>query len=227
MSRFGSLVFALLLSLAVSGSLHAAESAPACREQLPQEFLIRANMLKDKRGFARAVQDAIHYRVVHYGYVDGAPLRKLNPKSAGELSQDTRFMNLKVRLNARILPVLQCVERAVIANCTLQDIRYEPHRLSGIRYKNTYRGGEISNHLFGTAIDVDPDRNPCCGCVPPWSDVPQCHKRVKSIFERMEMPRCWVTQFERYGFYWLGWDAMGDTMHFEFLADPNQILSKE
>ncbi|MBI3555645.1 MAG: M15 family metallopeptidase [Deltaproteobacteria bacterium] len=204
----------------------AAERGPECREQLAQDFLIRSSMLKDKRGFARAVQKAIHYRVEHYGYVDGAPLTKVNPKSAVELSRETRFLGLKVRLNAKILPALECAERAVIERCT--DLgtgkRYAPRRLSGIRYKNTYRGGEISNHMFGTALDIDPDRNPCCGCVPPWSDVPQCRRHVKSIFERMEMPRCWVNEFERFGFYWLGWDAMGDTMHFEFLGDPDRIL---
>ena len=27
-----------------------------------------------------------------------------------------------------------------------------------------------------------------------------------------------------YGFYWLGHDALEDTMHFEFLGDPEQIL---
>lgn len=38
------------------------------------------------------------------------------------------------------------------------------------------------------------------------------------------MPRCWVSAFERFGFYWLGRDALEDTMHFEFLGDPDRIL---
>ena len=37
------------------------------------------------------------------------------------------------------------------------------------------------------------------------------------------MPECWVRAFEKYGFYWLGHDTLMDTMHFEFLADPNRI----
>jgi hypothetical protein len=38
----------------------------------------------------------------------------------------------------------------------------------------------------------------------------------------MAMPECWVTAFERYGFYWLGHDELKDTMHFEFLGDPSK-----
>jgi len=40
----------------------------------------------------------------------------------------------------------------------------------------------------------------------------------------MDMPRCWVGEFERFGFYWLGNDKIEDTMHFEFLADPSRIV---
>jgi hypothetical protein len=34
-----------------------------------------------------------------------------------------------------------------------------------------------------------------------------------------------VQAFERFGFYWLGHDALQDTMHFEFLGDPDRILA--
>jgi hypothetical protein len=40
----------------------------------------------------------------------------------------------------------------------------------------------------------------------------------------MAMPECWVHAFERYGFYWLGHDVLRDTMHYEFLGDPDHIL---
>jgi hypothetical protein len=33
-----------------------------------------------------------------------------------------------------------------------------------------------------------------------------------------------VHAFERYGFYWLGHDVLQDTMHFEFLGDPDRIV---
>ena len=35
------------------------------------------------------------------------------------------------------------------------------------------------------------------------------------------LPKCWIDAFEHYGFYWLGRDPdLRDTMHFEFLGDP-------
>jgi hypothetical protein len=49
---------------------------------------------------------------------------------------------------------------------------------------------------------------------------------VSTVYERMEMPACWVSTFERYGFYWLGNDALMDMMHFEFLGDPDAILAR-
>ena len=133
----------------------------------------------------------------------------------------TRFFGLRVRVNQRIHPALACVEASIRATCA--STPYTPQRLSGIRDRNTYHNGEISNHVYGIALDIDPSINTCCGCVPPWTDHPACSQEAASIFDRMEMPECWVREFERYGFYWLGRDTLQDTMHFEFLADPDQI----
>ena len=90
--------------------------------------------------------------------------------------------------------------------------------------RNTYRGGEVTNHAYGIAIDIDPSENTCCGCVKPWSDAPACKRVTQSEYDHMAMPECWVHAFERYGFYWLGHDVLKDTMHFEFLGDPDRII---
>ena len=91
---------------------------------------------------------------------------------------------------------------------------------AGIRYKNTYRGGEVTNHIYGIAIDIDPAINTCCGCVPPWNDAPACKKPAKTEYDRMAMPECWVHAFERYGFYWLGHDTLRDTMKIDKTVVP-------
>lgn len=216
----------LIATLLLLTPLMPARADGDCRDQLPQDFLIRSSMLKARDGFAKAVARAIRYRTEQYGHVTGAPLyEKFNPVPVARNIVTTKFMGLEVALNRRILKPLGCVEREILARCDLPDALYRPRHLSGARYKNTYRGGELSNHLFGTALDVDPDRNPCCGCVPPWSDDPKCKRRAASPFDRAELPRCWVRAFERFGFYWLGWDQMQDTMHFEYLADPAQADS--
>jgi hypothetical protein len=36
-----------------------------------------------------------------------------------------------------------------------------------------------------------------------------------------------VDTFERFGFYWLGNDVLEDTMHFEFLGDPDKIIKTD
>ena len=189
----------------------------ACAEQAPQDFLIRGNFLRDPKGNERAIQ----YRTDQYGYFKGYghPAPGAQPPSAQVVS--TTFMGLPIKMHRRVVPALACVEKEIVRACA--DHPYTPQALAGIRYRNTYRGGEVTNHAYGIAIDVDPARNTCCGCVPPWNDAPACKRPGKSEYDHMDMPECWVHAFERFGFYWLGHDVLRDTMHFEFLGDPDKI----
>jgi hypothetical protein len=56
------------------------------------------------------------------------------------------------------------------------------------------------------------------------SDRPVCARPSATLADRMAMPACWVTALERFGFYGFGHDELEDTMHFEFLGDPDRIL---
>jgi hypothetical protein len=128
-------------------------------------------------------------------------------------------------VHKKIVPALRCVEKRIRKTCKKRAEQYSPHAVGGFRTANSFRGGEVSNHLFGIAVDIDPEKNPCCGCVSPWPDHPACQGTAASIFERTALPRCWIDAFERYGFYWLGRDPdLRDTMHFEFLGDPDRII---
>jgi hypothetical protein len=127
-------------------------------------------------------------------------------------------------MHRKVVPALKCVEEEIRRACS--EHPYVPRALAGIRFRNTYRGGEVTNHIYGIAIDIDPSVNTCCGCVKPWNDAPACRKPAKTEYDRMSMPECWVHSFERYGFYWLGHDVLRDTMHFEFLGDPDHIAKE-
>jgi hypothetical protein len=206
----------------------APEPVPACNEQPPQDFLVRGNFVtkarygdEENRRRRDIHNRAIRYRTENYGYFEGFGNSEWNAHTPSENAVGTRIFGLRVRLNSRILPAVRCAEQAVIQSCTATP--YTPVRLSGLRTRNTYHNGEVSNHVYGIALDIDPSINTCCGCVPPWTDHPMCAEEVTSIFERMQMPECWVRQFERFGWYWLGRDTLQDTMHFEFLGDPTQI----
>jgi hypothetical protein len=192
----------------------------ACNEQAPQDFLIRSHFLKEKDGNQRAIQ----WRTEHYGWFRpfGKPGPDAQPPSASVVA--TTFMGLPVRMHRKVVPALMCVEEDIKRTCA--DHPYTAHALGGIRFRNTYRGGEVTNHIFGIAIDIDPAINTCCGCVPPWNDAPACKRQAKTEYDRMAMPECWVHAFERYGFYWLGHDVLRDTMHYEFLGDPDRILKE-
>ena len=207
-----------------------AQPTPTCAQQTPHDFLIRGNwqvrarMTPEERAARREVhQRAIRFRTENYGFFPGFGRREWNANSPMENSAWTTFFGLRVRLNRRILPAIACVEAEIRAVCSATP--YTPQRLSGIRDRNTYHNGEISNHVYGIALDIDPNRNTCCGCVAPWNEHPLCRRDVDSIYERMAMPECWVHAFEKYGFYWLGNDQLRDTMHFEFLSDPDRIVA--
>jgi hypothetical protein len=202
------------------------DGTSSCNEQSPQEFLQRAHLNHAAKSRSERAEmlhvraQAIAYRTAQYGYFDGFGERKANSKSPGQQSKGTTFFGLPVVIHERVIPALKCVEQRLIRDCAEFD--YKPKNLSGLRKKNTYIDGEVSNHVYGIAIDIDPLKNPCCKCLEPWSSSERCRGN-KPVWERMAMPRCWVDTFERFGFYWLGHDVLEDTMHFEFLGDPDRI----
>jgi hypothetical protein len=198
-----------------------------CREQAAQAFLIRGNWFPrtndaEKQKEARKLfEESLKYRTEKYGYFEGFGSPKSNPHPPKFYAKSMTFMGMSVQVNEKIIPALKCVEAALKASPAGNE--YKPHAMGGIRFKNTYRGMEISNHVYGIAIDIEPDRNSCCGCVAPWPDHPLCKAKNKTVWERMAMPKSWVDTFERFGFYWLGHDVLQDTMHFEFLGDPDKV----
>ena len=193
-----------------------------CRVQSPQRFLERRSY------HAKGVVDpakhgrALRWLVERYGNADDDATTHINPQSAHAQATSVHFMGMPISVHAKIAPALACVEKRIAKTCTAGTSRYTARAIGGFRSSNTYRGGEVSNHLLGIAVDIDPDRNPCCGCVDPWPNNPLC-KKPGGPYQRASLPACWVKAFDRYGFDWLGLDEMQDTMHFEFLADPDRI----
>jgi hypothetical protein len=199
---------------------------PSCVRQSAQQFLIDAHLhdraLSDTKAYSEWVtrlQRSIRYRTEQYGYYSGFGSRAWNPRPLARQLRVAQFAGLPVVLHERVIAPLRCVEQAIERDC--RAVPYRPRSLGGARLTNTYFGGDVSNHVYGIALDIDPLDNPCCNCVEPWRSNPKCRGK-KSDFERMAMPQCWVHAFERYGFYWLGHDALKDTMHFEFLGDPSK-----
>ncbi len=200
-----------------------------CREQRAQDFLLRDGQIAKigaPAGLRRTIEAArkrsIDYRTREYGRVPGVGRSRDNRHPPQFYAKRARFMGLYVVLHEKVVPALACVEAALRRECA--EAGYQPKRVGGLRETNTFKDYEVSNHLYGIALDIDPDLNPCCHCVGNWSKHSACAKKVSSIYERMAMPRCWVDVFERYGFHWLGHDELEDTMHFEFLGDPAKIL---
>lgn len=211
---------------------HASADPPgealACNDQAPQPFLVRGNYLsregtspEERRARRELHQRAIRYRTEKYGHVAGFGAPEWNASPPISYAEETTFMGMRLLVNRRILPALRCAEQEIKATCGAPS--YRPQYLSGFRASNTYYNGEVSNHLYGITIDVDPEHNICCRCLGASREHPIC-KRTTTLRERMAMPACWVSAFERYGFYWLGRDELEDTMHFEFLGDPDRIV---
>jgi hypothetical protein len=191
------------------------------RVQAPQRFLERRWFLRGGQLDTRRHSVALRWLVEHYGHVEDDATMRWGGEPARVHAKTVRFMGMPISIHAKIAPALAAVEKRITKTCTGR-ARYTPKAIGGFRSGNTYRGAEVSNHLFGIAVDIDPDRNPCCGCVDPWPENPVC-KKPGPIYQRTALTRCWIQSFERFGFDWLGRDTLEDTMHFEFLGDPDRI----
>jgi len=173
-------------------------------QSLIQTFLIRSNYLNSGN-----VAKANNYRIHEYTSI-----------------RNTTFMGKNIMLHEKVIGPLKCVEKKIKATCS---DNYTPKVLSGWRPNNTIQGAEISNHVFGIAIDIDPSINTCCGCVKDWAKAEGCKNAVKpddgsAPLGTYEIPRCWIDSFNEYGWYWLGDEpTLRDTMHFEFLAKPVDV----
>ncbi|EYF01120.1 TPR repeat-containing protein [Chondromyces apiculatus DSM 436] len=218
-------LLALLPTLTAPPALAKESKGPSeygCRVQKPQAFLKRGSFVIHGQLDGAKQTKAVRYLTEHYGHVDETLTAAWNGQSARSEAKSMRFMGLPISVHAKMAPALACVEKRIQQKCRGKSA-YTPRAIGGFRGANTYRGGEVSNHLFGIAIDIDPDRNPCCGCVDPWPSHPLCKLKGRTAEERTAMPSCWIKSFERFGFYWLGDDTLEDTMHFEFLGDPDKV----
>jgi hypothetical protein len=195
------------------------------RVQAPQRFLERRWFLRGGQLDTKRHGTALRWLVERYGNVEDENTTLINPESAQKFAKTVKFMGLPVSIHSKIAPALAAVEKRIHRTCTGAASRYTPKAIGGFRTANTYRGAEVSNHLFGIAVDIDPDSNPCCGCVDPWPTNPIC-KKTGPVYKRTALPRCWIQAFEHFGFDWLGHDKLEDTMHFEFLGDPDKITAQ-
>lgn len=84
-------------------------------------------------------------------------------------------------------------------------------------YRAVTGGGNLSNHAYGRAIDINPQQNPYV------NDGYCSHENAQQYIERygqdphMVMPGdTWYNTFAKYGFSWGGdWDNPKDYQHFE------------
>lgn len=192
------------------------------RVQQPQKFLERRSYMHGRSIDLKKHAAAVRYLAEHYGHVEDEATMRWNNQAARGQAKTVRFFGMPISIHAKIAPALAAVEKHLGKSCTGKQHRYRPRAIGGFRTVNTYRGGEISNHLFGIAVDIDPEQNPCCACVDPWPSNPVC-RRPGPVYRRTALPKCWIKGFERFGFDWLGHDMLEDTMHFEFLGDPDRI----
>lgn len=212
------------VTVALIGLLpHAGAQARArsvCRPQKPQAFLMRSHYVRNGMLDAKAHARAVQYRVENYGSIPGIGSTESNPKRVSSQVVSMSFFGLPIVMHEKVAPALACVEHRIRQRCGDSESYYRPRAIGGLRTENTIRQGELSNHLFGIAIDIDPNRNPCCHCVAKWQTHKKCSIPSSSPYDRADLPRCWIAAFEHFGFYWLGHDRLEDTMHFEFLGKP-------
>lgn len=136
--------------------------------------------------------------------VFGNPTR---PTSSYGLNQDwykknittTTFLGKKVQVHRMIIPYLEAASQEIIAN----GITYNIYDIGGFNYRLKVGGSTLSMHAFGSAIDINPDKNPFC-----YLSQPDCTTNIPSSF---------VNIMTKWGFGWGGyWKNKKDWMHFQW-----------
>src|SRR4051812_48391308 len=110
-TRLAALLCPLFASLAIAlPAIHNAEADyRGCRYQKPQDFLIRKNFMLGRQLDAKKANQAIRYRVEHYGRVEGVAYEELNEKTAYSHAKSIHFMGLPLLVHEKIAPALACV----------------------------------------------------------------------------------------------------------------------
>src|SRR3954469_25255951 len=101
------------LALALPAIRNAEADYRGCRYQKPQAFLIRKNFMVGKQLDGKKANQAIRYRVEHYGRIEGVPYEELNQKTAYSFAKTVKFMGLSLSVHEKIAPALACVERRI------------------------------------------------------------------------------------------------------------------
>lgn len=224
------IVFALLMPFTLKAACVPQKALDSLDTKHYYNFWLKE---KDEKKVQKYLEELHKFRSSNYGRVPGEPeTYPYNVNPVTKYLKETTFLNLKVKLHERIIPALKCVEEEILKSCQVDGNAYIPKIVSGFRTNASYKR-VISNHQFGMAIDFDPlndhgkfDGNPCCGpsCESKWRTHPICNNHDTSHSDPYNVAKvnpCWVKSFEKYGFHWLINFRMHDTMHFEYLADPN------
>src|SRR5690606_34654254 len=132
-------------------------------------FLLRKDQIAkigaspdEQKKIEAARKRSVDYRTRHYGRFPGFGSRSDNPFPPQYYAKRTKFMGNPLVVHEKIVPALACVEAALKSEC--KHAPYQPRQVSGLRFENTFKDYEVSNHVYGIAIDIDSHLNPCCGC---------------------------------------------------------------
>ncbi|MEX2209779.1 MAG: M15 family metallopeptidase [Patescibacteria group bacterium] len=108
--------------------------------------------------------------------------------------QPVSFFGHDIQAHRKVVPCLEAVEREIkqkgLDNYKVRSIGgYHPRPGDPLYYF----------HMYGAAVDINPDTNPYCKC------------------DTHDIPDSWVRIFEKYGFFWGGnFRTTKDWMHFEW-----------
>ena len=137
-------------------------------------------------------------------------------------------MGLPVQVHKKVAPRLRCVERYIRAHlhrARRSATRRAPWAASA---KPTPTAAAKSRTTCSASPSTStPTATRAAAASRPGPTTPPAESPAETVFERTALPRCWIDAFERFGFYWLGRDPeLRDTMHFEFLGDPELVSAR-
>lgn len=136
--------------------------------------------------------------------VFGAP----GEAGAGQKLKDVQIMAGSVQVHEKLAPCLESVEAARKSKNIDYVSSPEKGGIGGYRATDGQIGND-SYHVYGAAIDINPETNPYCNGSSVVGDPAYC--------DNPEIPMELVKIFRDHGFYWGGdYNSLKDYMHFEW-----------
>jgi hypothetical protein len=210
------------------GRLLSASQRPRAREYEPIPFYAYPSELPEVPEYSDVEREALEARVAgmeedpprrYYGFYD-AIWRAPDEASAYARQKTIFFLGMKTMVHRELLEDVASIEEEILAlareSTEVQAFLERVSWVAGYHFRNVDGTGFRSNHSYGAALDLLPERFDGEQAYWRWTMRDNITWYEVPNEDRYLVPMAIVRIFEHHGFVWGGKWRFFDTIHFEY-----------